>query len=229
MRGAEHISTASWPSLCGTLVLAAALAGTFTVLVAAADARQPLQDQQAPPSLGDLARHARAEKQQAPPPKKVWTNENIPTNPSAISVIGPPTPPPAPAVSAEDKAAADAAKPAAPLVKEMSLAQLQAALPQAKDNLATMEKELDLAKRDYVLQQQAFYTNPMASQDDAGQAQLAQVQQQIDTKQQEVDKQKAYVEEMEQRFTELGGSLPAPPAPPAGGSSPSSPTGSVGS
>src|ERR1019366_4070166 len=78
------------------------LASALMTIAPAAGARQSAQGQQAPP-LGTVAKQLRAEKQAAPAGKKVWTNDNLPTNPFAISVVGPPPPP-------EEKPAADEAK-----------------------------------------------------------------------------------------------------------------------
>lgn len=158
------------------------------VIAPAAAARQDYLGQQQPPTLGEIARRLRAERQPAKESAQVWTNENIPTNPFAISVVGQPPPPPPPPEPVAG--AADAAKPKT---------KLETALDNAKEELASLEKELDLAKRDLTLQQQAFYTNPLASQDTAGQAKLADAQTAIDAKSGEVDKAKARVADLQQK------------------------------
>jgi len=152
-----------------------------------AAARQDYLGQQQPPSLGEIARRLRAEKQSTKESAQVWTNENIPTNPFAISVVGQPPPPPPPP---EPVADADAAKPKT---------KLETDLDKAKEELAGLEKELDLAKRDLALQQQAFYTNPLSSQDTAGQAKLADAQTAIDAKAADVEKAKARVADLQQK------------------------------
>ncbi len=60
-----------------------------------------------------------------------------------------------------------------------------------KDALALAEKQYDLSKRDFALQQQAFYANARANQDEAGQAQLAEVQKQLDAMLADLEKQRA--------------------------------------
>lgn len=152
-----------------------------------AAARQDYFGQQQPPSLGEIARRLRAEKQPAKESAQVWTNENIPTNPFAISIVGQPPPPPPPP---EPVAGADAAK---------AKTKFETDLDKAKEELAGLEKELDLAKRDLALQQQAFYTNPLASQDTAGQAKLADAQTAIDAKAAEVERAKARVADLQQK------------------------------
>ncbi len=171
-----------------------ALASALLILAPAAVARQPAQNQQAPPSLGELAKRLRAEKQSAPATKKVWTNDNLPTNPFGVSVVGQPLPP-------EEKPAMDEAK-----TDEKSktgaettkiLLEMESELKKEVEALALAEKEFDLAKRDFALQQQAFYANAKANQDEAGQTQLAEVQKQLDAMQSELDKARARVAELQ--------------------------------
>jgi hypothetical protein len=190
--------------ICG-VILASALAA----LAPAAGARQAAQDQQTTPPLGTVAKQARAEKPAAPPAKKVWTNDNLPTNPAAVSVVGPAQPLP------DEKPAADDAKTGeksgAAAVKETPKTQgeLESELKKEIEALALAEKEYDLSKRDFALQQQAFYTNPMANKDEAGQAQLAEVQKQLDVMQAELEKKRARVAELQAKVD--AGKLKAAP------------------
>lgn len=195
------------------LVLAALAAGALT-MIAPLSTRAAEQDQQ-PPSLGELARQLRAKKQAAPESAKVWTNENLPQNPFAISIVGPPPPPPEAKPSADDTKAAD--KPAA-AAKGKTLPELEAELTQAQKDLELQAKELDLAKRDYNLQQQAFYANALANQDAAGQAQLAETQKQIDAQQQALDAATAHIAELQAKVDEMKKGAPAttPGANPSG-------------
>jgi hypothetical protein len=164
------------------------------------------QEQQPPPSLGEIARMLRAQKK-APSTGKIWTNENIPRDPFAISVVGPPLPPP-------EEPANTTAKPAPAAHTGKTLAEVTAELAQAQQELELREKELDIMKRDFVLQQQGFYTNPMASQDVQGQAQLATAQKGIDAKQAEVDQTKAHIVELQQKAEELKKGSPPPATSP---------------
>ena len=179
--------------ICG-VILASALA----IFAPVAGARQSGQDQQVPP-LGTSAKQARAEKGPVAPGKKVWTNDNLPTNPFAISIVGPPAPlPPAEEKPVTDKTKADE-KSAGADAKETPKSQpeLEALLAKEKDALALAEKQFDLSKRDFALQQQAFYANARANQDDAGQAQLAEVQKQLDAMQADLEGRRARVAELQ--------------------------------
>ena len=188
MRGTENrapagASRACWELSRGVILKELGvimLACSAAIIAPGVAARQDFPGRQQAPPLGEIARRLRAEKQPMNESAKVWTNENIPANPFAISVVGqPPPPPPAP----EPVAGADAAKPQT---------KLETDLDKAKEELAGLEKELDLAKRDLTLQQQAFYTNPLSSQDATGQTKLADAQTSIDAKAAEVEKNKPW-------------------------------------
>jgi uncharacterized coiled-coil protein SlyX len=218
MRSFARIATAPCTPFSGTLILAAMVAGAMTMIALPASAHAGTQDQQSG-SLGQIARQLRAQKQPSPASAKVWTNDNLPTNPFGISVVGPPPPPPEVKPVEDDAKAGE--KPAA-TSKAKTLPEMEADLAQAQRDLDLQAKQLDLAKRDYTLQQQAFYANAMANQDAAGQAQLAEAQKQIDAMQQELDKATARVAEMRSKVDELkkGSPAPAPAAAAPAGSGP---------
>lgn len=222
MRSNGQFATAPSSTLCGAFVVAAIFAGALTMIVPATAARPSTQDQQ-PPSLGEIARRLRTEKQQPQASAKVWTNDNLPKNPFGVSVVGPPPPPPDEKPAADDTKAGEkpdsTAKPNSDGNKAKTLPELEDELAQAQKDLDLQAKQVDLAKRDFTLQQQAFYTNPMANQDEAGQAQLAEAQKQIDALQVELDKATAHVAELQAKVDEMKKSSPASePAPKPDGS-----------
>jgi hypothetical protein len=173
------------------------LASALVALAPAAGARQAAQDQQATPPLGTVAKQVRAEKPPAPAAKKVWTNDNLPTNPFAISVVGPPQPLPDEKPAADETKADEKSGAAAAKETPKSQSELESQLKKEIEALALAEKEYDLSKRDFALQQQAFFANAMANQDEAGQAQLAEVQKQLDAMQAELEKKRAHVAELQ--------------------------------
>jgi hypothetical protein len=59
------------------------------------------------------------------------------------------------------------------------------------------------------LQQQAFLTNPLSTQDVAGQSKLTDAQTAIDAKAAEVEKAKAHVAELQQKVDEQKKASPA--------------------
>ncbi len=207
MRRFEHFGGLNG-CICGVILASAMVVLSSAMIFApAAEARQAAQDQQTTPPLGTVAKQARAEKPPAPPAKKVWTNDNLPTNPFAISVVGPPQPLP------DEKPAADEAKgdekSGAAKETPKSQSEMESQLKKEIEALALAEKEYDLSKRDFALQQQAFYANAMANQDEAGQAQLAEVQKQLDVMQAELEKKRAHVAELQAKV-DAGKSKAAP-------------------
>ncbi len=214
MRRARNASVAIFRG--AVLLLSGSLCG-LTIQVAQA------APQAGSTSLAAAARQAHTDKRPVST-AKVWTNENLPTDADAVSVVGqPPPPPPAPAADAaksdaaapktgtaaapdatkSDAAKDDAAKAGETTDPAKKQLELEVALDQAKQDLDRLQKELDLAQRDYSLQQQQFLTNANASQDTDGQAHLAEVKGQIDAKQQEVEKAQAHVAELQAKVDEL--------------------------
>src|ERR1700683_3371521 len=190
----RHARNASVAILRGAVLLLSGSLCGLTIQVAQA------APQDSSTSLAAAARQAHTDKRPVST-AKVWTNENLPTDADAVSVVGqPPPPPPAPAADAAKDDAAKAAETTDPAKKQL---ELEVALDQAKQDLDRLQKELDLAQRDYSLQQQQFLTNANASQDTDGQAHLAEVKGQIDAKQQEVEKAQAHVAELQAKVDEL--------------------------
>lgn len=197
--------------ICG-LILASGLA----ILAPAVGARQSSAGQQTPP-LGTVAKQARAEKPPVAPGKKVWTNDNLPTNPFAISVVGPPAPqeekPASDETKANDKSAAGVAKSA-----PKSQTEMETELTKEVAALELAEKQYDLSKRDFALQQQAFYANAKATQDEAGQAQLAEVQKQLDAMAADLEVRRARVADLQAKVD--AGQKKVTPAPGGAGATP---------
>lgn len=206
----EHLGAVGGRS-CGVILASALVLSSASMIFApAAGARQSSQSQQTLP-LGTVAKQVRAEKQPVAPGKKVWTNDNLPTNPFAISVVGPPPPP-------EEKPAADEVKvddKSKTSAKETpkTLTEMETELKKAQEALALHEKEFDLSKRDAALQQQSFYANAMANQDEAGQAQLAEVQKHLDAMQQDLEKERTRVEELQVKVDAQKKPATSPTAP----------------
>ena len=68
-----------------------------------------------------------------------------------------------------------------------------------KEQVAQVAKDLDLLKRELVLDSDTFYSNTDYVHDKAGQTKLANEQQQINAKQQELDELKARLQDLEAR------------------------------
>lgn len=134
-------------------------------------------------SLAAAARRAREQKKDQPKPPRVWDNDNIPKKADEITVLnGPQTD----AAQADSAAASGDNKQAAPAAKDSSAdkkAKLEADLAAAKDDLQTLQNDLDILKRKFALDQQTYYGKPNYSTDKDGAAALSDEQSQIDAKQ----------------------------------------------
>ncbi|MGB9070763.1 MAG: hypothetical protein WCC21_19530 [Candidatus Acidiferrales bacterium] len=131
-------------------------------------------------SLAAAARRALEQKKEQPKAAKVWDNSNLPTS-APVSVVG--QEPAANGSGATDTTnsttlAADA-KPA-PTAAEM--AQLNSELDAAKQRMADLKADLDVAQRKYALDQQTYYGKPNFLADKAGAAALAAEKSDIDAK-----------------------------------------------
>jgi hypothetical protein len=174
------------------------------------------QDSQSSDSVADAARRARENKKNAaktPNAKtsKILTEDDMPktaAKPAEGGVnVGAPakleTQPPSEAsvvaTEAADQAAASggAKKDEDPEIKN------------TKEQIAQTTKDLDLIKRELSLDQDTFYSNTDYVHDKAGQAKLADEQQQINVKQQELDVLKARLQDLE-AHKKPSGETPAP-------------------
>ena len=109
-------------------------------------------------SLGDQARELRAEKTPAPQ-TKVYTNDNLPTG-GGITVIGSPAPAAAPAAApAKGSTAAAAAPASSPADDSKAADKLKADVQAQKDEISRLQRELDVATREWKLQQATYYAD----------------------------------------------------------------------
>ncbi|HVB59418.1 MAG TPA: hypothetical protein VNE63_23680 [Candidatus Acidoferrales bacterium] len=153
--------------------------------------QQPAQQQQED-SLAAAARRAREHKKNEQGKKpKVWDNDNIPKTPGDVSVVGQSAPATAVVGNKSDESASEppTAGNAPAQAKQKSV--LEAELAAAKENLQTLQTDLDILQRKFALDQQTYYGKPDYSSDKDGAAALKDEQDQIDAKQQEMsDEQK---------------------------------------
>ena len=85
--------------ISGALVLAGCASSLFLVAAVAQ------AEQQAPPTVVEAAHQARTDKKPTGQSAKVWTNDNLPADDGAVSIVGQPAPVPVPvADKAADKA-----------------------------------------------------------------------------------------------------------------------------
>ena len=111
-------------------------------------------------SLGEQAREVRANKPEAPQ-TKVFTNDNLPTG-GGITIVGQPAPAPAPSATATSaKATAGSGGGAATPAEDPSKAadKIKEDVQKQKDEIARLERELDISTREWKLRQAAYYAD----------------------------------------------------------------------
>lgn len=169
-------------------------------------------------SVADAARRAREKKKNATKSPKVITDDdldkgNFIPGQSGVNVGGPPeleTQPPSPqavaAAEASDKASEEAA--------EKKAADEDAETAKLKEQVAEAEKQLDLLRREFALDSDAYYSKTDFANDKAGKAKLDDEQQQIAAKQQELDNLKIRLAALEELKSRRKPAAKKPAAPP---------------
>jgi len=159
-------------------------------------ARQQSTQQSDP--IAAAARRAREQKQQQAKPARVWDNDTIPKSPGALSVIGQAAPDSA---SPENAPAASGAgkdaSPTTPKQKSDSATEVAA----LKEQLQTLQNDLDILQRKYILDQQTYNAKPGYASDKAGAASLQDEQDQIDAKQQEMIAAQQKIVELQEKLS----------------------------
>ena len=184
------------------------------------------QDQKQQDPLAEASRRAREQKKQQPKAARTWDNDNIPTTPDAISVVGETSSTSeAPEKAASEKTSGQSNSGAAGNSEKNASAQnsgqggtveqrkaaLTKQLAQAKDRLQSLATDLDILSRKYTLDQQTYYGKPDYSSDTEGAVKLKVEESQITSKKQEVADAQKKVDDLTAQLKELE-TEPATPA-----------------
>lgn len=153
-------------------------------------------------ALAAAARRTRAEQKDQPQAAKVWTNDNIPKTPGAISIVGTPAPAPAPAAAASKPAEGTAGAEGSASVDDQK-AQLEKELQQTKAHLKSVQTDLDIATRTYDLDRQMFFSNPDYASDTQGAAKLKGQEGEIAAKKQEISDLQKNVDGLTEKLQNL--------------------------
>jgi hypothetical protein len=212
-KGERAMKLAKW----GLVIL---LASPLTIAaLASAQSQDTGQSSQQDP-LAAAARRAREEKKDQPKAAKVWDNDNIPSNPGAVSVVGN-------SGATTDQAASDQqqggqqqqdqqaanSNPQAQPVDDKDKAAKAAELDGDKKQLESLKTDLDILQRKLVLDQQMYYSKPDYSSDKAGAAALKDEQDQIAAKQQQIDDLQKKMDGLQSQADAAGGSSPSANSP----------------
>lgn len=190
------MSIAKWGFVAALVLLPKGLVG-----IAAARQQQTTESSPQEDSLAAAARRAREQKKQQPKATKVWNNDDLPKNADALSVVGQ-TPPP------DDKSAKPAANAPGATASQAGATnpgtdanKLDADLAAAKDQLLTLQSDLDILQRKFTLDQQTYFSKTGYSLNNSGAASLKDEQDQIGAKQQEISEQQKKIQDLQAKQT----------------------------
>lgn len=139
--------------------------------------------QQQDDSLAAAARRSQEQKKdQAKPAAKVWDNDNMPSKPGAVNVVGQTSE----STDSSATSAANAAVNAGAALSPEEKAALESDVSSAKSQLAELKADLDVVQRKYALDQQTYYGKTNYAADRAGAAALAGEKSDVDAKQADV-------------------------------------------
>jgi predicted RNase H-like nuclease (RuvC/YqgF family) len=176
------------------------LAALLAFLISAALPALAQQDQTSDP-VADAARKTREKQKNAPPPKKVYTNDDMPSAP-------PPAPVPASAARpADESAQSDASADTSADDKEKNPeAYWRKRFQKAHENLAKAEKELNVLQRELDKNQVQYYSDPQkALMQQNNRSDINEHTAKIAAKQKEVDSIKQQISDMEEELHKAGG------------------------
>ena len=189
--------------MSSALLRISALSALLAVTAFTAPAQQDTSQQSGDP-VADAARKARAEQKTAPKPKKVFTNDDIP---SAV----PPAPPPATDATAKPAAQAQAADPSAQKTTDPEDDPKQEPYWRKRSRtlrtkLATAEKELDILQRELSKDELQYYPDPQkALQQQYSRSDINEKRAKVDAKKAEVETLKQQVADLEDSVRKAGG------------------------
>ncbi|MGH9863858.1 MAG: hypothetical protein ACRD4H_00425 [Candidatus Acidiferrales bacterium] len=177
----------------------------------AALAAAPQSSRQSSQSVADAARKAQEKQKDAPKAKSVWTNDNIPSTPGEVSIVGQSS-------SATSEAGSTDAAPApanASASSDADRAKVSSELDDAQKQLDSLKTDLDILQREYNLDAAQLYSTPDYSKNQQGQAKVDVEKAAIAGKQQAVDAAQKKVDDLDKQLKSLGEKPKPPPTAPA--------------
>jgi len=207
----ETLRTTAIVVLASALAAVGVLAGPNAVLAAPSRAQQaqfrdpPIipAPQASDAAVVNAARKARAVKaaKEAGNRKEVWNDDNIPRIPRDITVVGHSDTNPGSEPAATDGSAAapapssDAAP--VPTAPQAAPPDTKEELTRVRERAADLDKDLELAQRQFELDQNQLSQNPDFANDHAGQAKLKSEADQLQAKRQALDELKKKINDLE--------------------------------
>ena len=161
-------------------------------------------------SVAAAARRAQDKKAQqanSSKPAKVWDNDNLPDTPGAINVVGQDQPP----ADSSATPGNNAANPPAvdPKTAAANRSAAESDLASAKNKLADLKADLDVAQRKFTMDQSTYYGKTNYAADKDGAAALKAEQADIDDKQDQVAAAEKQLAELQSKVDSASGDKPA--------------------
>lgn len=163
-------------------------------------ARAQDSSQQTGDPVADAARKSREEKKTAAKPKKVFTEDDIAPRPAPKDMQAPATSTPEPSTQQSALQSGDDAKAAATgqsQPKESPEAIWRKRFKDARDRLATAEKQLNILQRDLNKTDLQYYTDPQKAMKEQ------YTREAIKERTEKIDKQKAEIAKLKQALADL--------------------------
>jgi hypothetical protein len=182
-----------------TLVRTTALLVLGSAAALSAFAQDPNSPPQGADPLAEAARKARAEQQSAPKPKKVFTNDDIPSAPAPKPADTKGQTAQADASPADDKNTAEENDP-------KTEAYWHKKFSKARANLARSEKELEVLQRDLNKNEVQYYPDPQkALMQQYTRQDINSDRAKLEAKKQEVEANKKQISDLEDELRKAGG------------------------
>lgn len=178
----------------------AALFAFAGFLAGASGAQQDASQQPSGDAVADAARKARAEQKTAPKPKKVFTNDDIPSHPPATTA-------PAPAAASGGQAeVSTAGDREAPENNPKSEAYWRKRFQKQREKISNAEQELDVLQRELNKDQVQYYNDPQkALMQQHDRSDINEKTAKVDAKKKEIEALKQQLSDMEDDLRKAGG------------------------
>jgi chromosome segregation ATPase len=210
------MTAVTWRKAGVYVLIAVPLFGVAGIAAIAQQNQDATQEQGVDP-VADAARKARQQKKDAPKPKKVFTNEDVSTAPSAAT---PSNTAPAPTTNsstpadtkeevsgqaaAGDKTASDKSAPA----PKNDEATWRGRFRDERAKLADAERELDILQREAQKAQVQYYSDPQkAMAEQYNRKDVNEKDTKIAAKKEEIEKIKQHIADMEDELRRAGGEI----------------------
>lgn len=174
------------------IAVAALLAFPAGIVAAQKQAPETAQPSAKQDPVVEAAQQAQERKKDQAKAAKVWDNDNIPTKPGEVSVIGESPAPVDASAAAESTAAPPAEAKPAPTRDE-----IESSIRDARQRLLNLKTDLDILQRTYDLDQQMYMSKPDYASDKEGAAKMADEKAQVEAKRQEIADLEKKIQELE--------------------------------